>query len=217
MRQGLLATAFAGLVMAISGCGGDDDSSTTTGSSQPDGAALVEPFNALAAQAYTDAGKDRDEDYTSGTQVDGCPIADDEAAAAIAEAAGLDELTFADEAFVQGLPEQQEIVICSIEAPAGADHPSIVNLTAGTTTYTRDQQLSNQLRLEEGAHELEGEAEGLDPGSVLAVTGEGLSRFGWVDGDFQVSLGGPSDQLSPDQGFAALSAAVSGVSRTLSD
>src|SRR4051794_24219759 len=102
MRKGLVATLFVGLITAIGGCGGGDDSSTTTTSEQPDGAALVEPFNALAQQAYDDAGKDRDEDFGAGTTIDSCFIADDETAAAMGDAAGFD-LTFRQESsYLQG-------------------------------------------------------------------------------------------------------------------
>jgi hypothetical protein len=44
-----------------------------------------------------------------------------------------------------------------------------------------------------------------------------VSQYAWVDGDFTVGLAGPSDQLPPDKGFAALSAAVEGVQSTLLD
>ncbi len=214
MRRGALATGLTAL--AIAGCGGGDSSSSTTSSSQPDGTTLIASFDDLATQAYKDAGKDRQRDYTAGTNVDGCFIADDETAKAIGDATGL-EVTFATQNnYLQGLPDQQERLICSIEPPAGADHPVIVSVSAGTTTLTPDQTLANLQRTDKSTHELDGSAPGLDPDSVLAVEGGGISQFMWIDGDFTVGLGGLSDKLSPDQGLAALSAAVQGVSRTLS-
>jgi hypothetical protein len=107
-------------------------------------------------------------------------------------------------------------MICSVESSAGADHPTIVNVAAGTTTLTRDQTLDRVLQIVAvPRHELEGSAEDLDPDSVVAVGDDALSQFIWVDGDFQIAVGGATDKLSPEQGFAALSAAVDGVSRTL--
>jgi hypothetical protein len=212
MRQGVVGTVL--VAFAIAGCGGGDDAGTTTPPSQPDGASLTAPFDALAEQAYKDAGKDRQQDYTAGVQTDGCFAADDEAARAIGDATGLD-VAFAKENYLQGLPDQQEHLICSIEPGPGEDHPVIVNVAVGTTTFTPDQMLDNLKRLEKDTHELSGSAEGLDPATVLAVESGGINQFFWIDGDFTVSLGGLSEKLSPDQGFAALSAAVQGVSRTL--
>jgi hypothetical protein len=216
MRQGALAAGLVAVALAGCGGGGDDSSSTTTSSSQPDGTTLTASFDDLATQAYQDAGKDRQQDYTGGTTVDGCFIADDETATAIGDAAGF-EVTFAQKNnYLQGLPDQQERLLCSVEPPPGADHPVIASVSAGTTTLTPDQTLANLQRVDKSTKELDGTAPGLDPDSVLAVEGGGISQFIWIDGDFTVALSGLSDKLTPDQGFAALAAAVDGVSRTLS-
>jgi hypothetical protein len=215
-RSGLTALAVA-FVLAIAGCGGDGSSDDSDGG--PDGAALRAPFNELAAQAYDEAGEDRDAQGGAGVLVEGCFVIDDEAASAIGAAADIDELTFIEDNFLQGVPDQEERLLCGVEKPDGTDGPPpIVNIGAGTTTLNRDQLLARLLNSDDAErHEVEGEADGLDPSTTLAAEGGGVSQYAWVDGDFTVGLAGPSDQLPPDKGFAALSAAVEGVQSTLLD
>jgi hypothetical protein len=217
MRRSVLTTLTVAFVLAIAGCGGDDSSDDSDGG--PDGAALRAPFNDLAAQAYEEAGEDRDAQGGAGILVEGCFAVDDEAAASIAEAAGLDGITFIDDNFLQGVPDQEERLLCGVEKPEGTDGPPpIVNIGVGTTTLNRDQLLDRLLNsADTERHEVEGEAEGLDPSTTLAAEGGGVSQYVWVDEDFTVGIAGPSDRLPPDDGFAALVAAVDGVQSTLLD
>jgi hypothetical protein len=86
---------------------------------------------------------------------------------------------------------------------------------AGTTLAEPDQ-LRERLLRQDGAEEIDGEPEGLDPEQVIATqSGEGASQFVWTDGAFTVGVFGPSAEIEPDEGFAALETAVSGVERTL--
>ena len=210
------ALILIALVLTLGGCGGDDSSDAD--SSGPDGASLVEAFNALAAQAYEDAGEDRS-NGGAGILIDGCFAADDAAATAIGDAIGAEEFVFQEENFLQGVPNQEEKLLCAVEAPKGTDGPPpIVNVGVGTTTLSRDQLLERLLSSDDfDRQEVEGTADGLDPSTVLAADGGGVSQYIWVDGDFTVGISGPTDQLTPDEGFAALSAAVDGVESTLTE
>ena len=47
------------------------------------------------------------------------------------------------------------------------------------------------------------------------MSGEGVARLAWVSDGFVVGITGPEEVLGGEDGFAALSAAVEGVARTL--
>jgi hypothetical protein len=212
MLRSALATSFVAFGIVLAGCGGDEASDEPSG---PDGAALAAAFGERADEAYADAGKDRDEDFGAGFLVKECFSVDDDAAAAIGEAAGF-ELTFGDSNFLRGVPDEEESLGCSVDAD-GDERPTIVMVTTGTTLAEPDQFLERLLRATEGVTEVEGDAPGLDPESVVATEADGISQFAWVDNDFFVGIGGPSEQLSTEEGFAALSATVDGVESTLSE
>jgi hypothetical protein len=73
------------------------------------------------------------------------------------------------------------------------------------------------MRVAENSTEIEGDAPGLAAESVVAAEADGIHQFAWVDGDFFVGVSGTTEQLSTDEGFEALSAAVDGVESTLSN
>lgn len=210
--RGALTTITVGLALALAGCGGGGDDAPDE-STAPDSAALSEAFDAGAEQAYTDADKSRADDFGSGVVIDDCFAIDDDGAAAIGDAAGF-ELTLGENNFLQGVPGEEERIGCSVEA--GDDGPPpIFMVTVGTTLVDTAQFLERIKRNLEDVTEIDGEAPGLDPESVIGVEGDGTRQFAWIEDDFLIGVGGPADQLSEEEGFAALSAAVEGVESTL--
>ncbi len=200
------------LALGLAACG-DDDSSESEAEGA-DSTALREAFGERAEEAYTAADKSRADDFGPGVVLDECFVAYPETASAIGEAAGDEDAAFGDNNFLQGPPDEEEHLGCATEAEPG-ERPAFFMLTVGTTLVTRDQFLERLIRNNEEATEIEGEAEGLDPASVLAIDGDGISQYAWVQDDFFVGVGGPTDKLSSEEGFAALSAAVDGVDTTL--
>lgn len=208
---------MAALVLAA-GCSGESDDGEGLGDG-PDGAALVEPFEAGAEAAYEAADSDRLDDFTRGVTIeDGCFALDDAGAVAVAEALGLDgaaAATIGDGTYLQGPPGQRENLSCVVDV--GEDMP--IGVTVGTTTLERDQLLE-QMELGAGQADqeitaIDGDAPGLDADSVLAIDRDGFATFGWIDADFTVAVSFPEDLADYDRGFEALPVLVGAVTETL--
>lgn len=213
MSRQAVAAAIVGLALALAGCGGDDEPDPAAG---PDSAALTEAFGEGAEKAYADAGKNRADDFAQGVVLEECFVADAETATAIGEAGAEDGLVFGDDNYLSGVPGEEERLGCATEAE-GDERPAIFMLTVGTTLATPEQFRERMIRNRDEASEIEGEVPNLDPESVIAIEGDGISEYVWVQDDFFVGVGGPTNVRSSDEGFAALDAAVAGVERTLTE
>ena len=174
---------------------------------------MSEAFSAKALAAYEAQGSKRGEDSERGLFLDECFVLDSEGVRAVGEAAGGGGPAFriAETNFLSGVPGKSETLNCSLRS-TGIQ----MALIAGTTSVDSDGQLE-RLRLGlKGVKEIEGTAPGLDAADVAAASGEGRTQLAWVSGGFLILVTGPEDKLGGAKGFAALSAAVEGVERTLS-
>lgn len=200
------ASTLVACVIALgfaAGCGSDPDPEVA-----PDPATLTAAFDAEAAAAYEEQDSDREENSAVGIVVEDCLVIDDEARAAIAgELLGDDAIELSDTNFLLGAPGEEERLTCRFGERHGA------TITAGTTTATAEGTRERLLGAD--ASPIEGEAEGLDPDSVAAGLATGSARFAWIEDGFMIGVSGPEGEVSPEEGFAALTAAVTGVERTL--
>ena len=173
---------------------------------------MSEAFDEKAEAAYEADGLDREEDYPRGLLLDRCFVLDPEAASAVGAAAGAEGPAFriADTNYLSGVPGEDETLNCSLGS-SGAR----IDVLAGTTLVDADGQLERIQRGSDRFEEVDGEAPGLDGADVVAVSGQGVTRLAWVSEGFVVGVTGPEDLLGGKEGFAALTAAVEGVERTL--
>ncbi|HEY8524591.1 MAG TPA: hypothetical protein VIL48_06490 [Acidimicrobiales bacterium] len=219
------AALLLALTAAACSDGGGDDGGETDGGDGgladgglADGEALVAAFDEAAGAAYAELGGDREQHHTEGIVLrDDCFALDGAAASAIIEALGLDpEGAVVEDVFLQGVPGESEFLYCTLSP---ADTERGIAFRAGTTSYDRDGlvDLARQGDARGPIEELEGEVPGLDPDEVLAIAlNQGQTvAFSWVADGFMVSVGYPTALADPDGGFAALSEAVSGVTRAL--
>jgi hypothetical protein len=150
--------------------------------------------------------------------VEDCPIMAPSTPAAVAEAVGVDDPTSASAAGDNSLtgPAGHELLSCTMRLDAG----TTVVLTAGPVGFDRNGAVVGLFAAAEGAgkevEEVGGEAPGLDPDHVLALSLDGEAGFYlWVDGGFHVSLAAPLDVADPEDGLRALSVLVDEVEAAL--
>jgi hypothetical protein len=174
---------------------------------------MADAFAKRAEAAYEAEGGSREEDSPRGLLVQECFVLDPEAATAVGDAAGAEGPAFriAETNYLSGVPGEDEILSCSLSS-SGAQ----IAVIAGTTLVDAEGQLERIQRGSEGLEEIDGDAPGLDAADVVAASGEGVARLAWVSDGFVVGITGPEDLMGGEEGFAALSAAVEGVERTLS-
>ncbi|HEY8546879.1 MAG TPA: hypothetical protein VIL36_17585 [Acidimicrobiales bacterium] len=210
-RTAILTTAL----LLVAGCSDESDGVLGDG---VDSEALQEAFEAEAEAAYEDADADRTEEFDRGVRIEeGCFALDDEGAAAVVEALGLDgdDAEVTDSGFLQGPPRTREVLTCNVEVGEDAHF----GVSVGTTTLDRDEVLDLQeVAAGRGSLDLEvldGDAPGLPADQVFGVDREGFALFGWTDGDMQASLSFTDELADFDRGFDALPVLLGEMARTL--
>jgi hypothetical protein len=205
-----LAVAITATVPLVAACSGDDES-------EPDGGALVIPFGEMVDGLYSDAGRDRDEDFDRGVLTETCPVFDDEDAVALARALGVenadDATVVGDNTYVSG-PPQSEVLGCTIRL--NEDDAFFVSL--GTTAVDRDGFLDVSLEEEFGeeVEEIDDDAPGLDPDHVAGILRDGDAPIAvWITEGFQVGVNLPDGVASPQGAMNALAIAVEAVAAAL--
>lgn len=175
---------------------------------------MAKAFAERSSAAYEAEGENRNNDILLGLGllIPECFIIDAEGVAAVGEAAGAEARAFriADTSYLSGVPGEDETLNCSL----GSTGEQLA-VIAGTTLVDTKGQLERLQRESESSEEFDGSADGLDDADIAATKGEGVARLAWVSDGFVVSVTGPEDLLGGEKGFAALSAAVEGVERTL--
>jgi hypothetical protein len=207
----------AAVLLTAAGCGGRGGGDGL--GRDPGGEALVAPFEEAAEDAYEAADSDRTEDFNRGVRIEeGCFALDDDGAASVAGALGVDgagDAAVDDSGFLTGAPGQREVLTCGIDLGGGER----VGVNLGTTVLEPDEVLE-QFELAAGQNDdeltvLDGDAAGLDGDSVVAVAYGDYASFTWVDDDFHVALAIPSDVAGADRGFEALPVLVDAVAEAL--
>jgi hypothetical protein len=172
----------------LSACGSDsEDDAGDSGEGGPDTAAMSEAFEERSQAAYEAAGRNGDDALPRGIVVQECFVLDREGVMAVGEAAGAEGPSFriADTNYLKGVPGAGVTLSCSL-ASSGAQ----IAVVAGTTTTEPE-------------------------GRRRRVEGGGLISYRWVSDGLVVAVAGPEGLLGGEEGFAALSAAVENVERTL--
>jgi hypothetical protein len=204
-----MAVAVAATAPLVAACSGDDES-------EPDGGALVDPFGEMVDGLYSDAGRDRDEDFDRGVLAETCPVFDDEDAVAIAGAVGVenadDATVVGDNTYAHG-PPQSELLGCTIRL----SDDEVFGVSLGTTVFDRDGLLDvYREEYGEDVDEIDDDAAGLDPDHVLGIlrSGEGPTAV-WVTEGFQVGFTLPEGVGGPEAAMSALAIAVEAVAAAL--